>query len=224
MLERVAALDRVRVVRDTDGFNFSRLVNRGRREAGGEILLLLNDDVESRDRHWLAALADAACREGVGCVGALLLYADGRVQHAGMALGLGGGVVGHAYRFADPEREPRIADEREVSAVTGACLAVRASLFDAVGGFAEDLPVTLNDVDFCLKVRAAGLRNLYLPQACLVHREQATRGLDASPEKLARLAAETAVFTARWHAQLPDDPYVSPHIDQGHEDMRPLAI
>src|SRR5690606_32510494 len=112
--------------------------------------------------------------------GALLLYPDLRVQHAGVVLGINGG-AGHAFRFAPGDSDGagyRLRVVREVAAVTAACLAVRAEVFDEVDGFAEDLPVTLNDIDFCLKVRARGYRNLLTPHARLIHRESTSRGLD----------------------------------------------
>src|SRR5262249_26371670 len=137
---------------------------------------------------------------GVGCVGALLLYPDHRVQHAGIVLGIRG-LAGHAFRGL-PSREAgdgqRLRAVHEVTAVTGACLAVRASVFDEAGGFDEELEVTLNDVDFCLRMRQQGYRNLLTPHAVLIHRESSSRGLDTTRTKLARLARETGIFWRKW--------------------------
>ncbi len=121
----------------------------------------------------------------VGCVGAKLLYPDGRLQHAGVVIGLGG-VAGHAHRFAradDPGYLQRLRAVHEVSAVTAACLVIRREVFDAVGGLDEGLTVAFNDVDFCLKVRAAGYRNLWTPFAELIHHESVSRGRDLHPRQ-----------------------------------------
>lgn len=226
LLARLAA-DRVtRIIGDSRPFNFSQLINLGRSTTTADVLLLLNDDVEAMEPGWLTQLACNAMRPEVGCVGAVLLYPDHRVQHGGIVIGINGG-SGHAFRFA-PEAShgagARLVATHEVSAVTGACLAVRAELFDAVGGFDEGLPVALNDVDFCLKVRARGLRNLLVPEVRLIHRESASRGLDSTPEKLVRLSRETATFRRRWGRDAIVDPYYSPHLTPNYEDFRPRAI
>jgi GT2 family glycosyltransferase len=139
-----------------------------------------------------------------------------------VVLGINGG-SGHAFRFASEDADGegyRLRVVHEVSAVTGACLAVRAAVFDEVDGFSEDLPVTLNDIDFCLKVRARGYRNLFTPHARLIHRESTSRGLDVTPERLRRLSAETATFRRRWGEQALVDPFYSPHLSPSHEDYR----
>lgn len=226
LLADIAATPTARVVAQHGAFNFSRLINAGRSAAKGQVLVLLNDDVEATETGWLAELAAQASRPGIGCVGALLLYPDGRVQHAGVLLGINGG-AGHAFRFLPGEAEGsglRLKVAREVSAVTAACLAVQTSIFDAVGGFSEDLPVTLNDVDFCLKVQARGNRNLFTPFARLMHREATSRGLDATPEKLRRLSRETAIFRHKWGRAALEDPFHSPHASPGHEDFRPRRL
>lgn len=226
LLADLSTWDEVRIIDAAGPFNFSSLINAGRAASCGDVLVLLNDDVQSLDDIWLQELAVQAVRPGIGCVGALLLYPDRRIQHAGVLLGINGG-AGHAFRFA-PEtavnEDPRLGSVREVAAVTAACLAVRTAVFDAVGGFSEDLPVTLNDVDFCLKVRAGGWRNLYTPHARLLHRESTSRGLDATPEKLRRLSRETAVFRAKWPADALTDPYLSPHASRAHEDYRDRVL
>jgi GT2 family glycosyltransferase len=226
VLSRLVSNPLCKVVADPKPFNFSRLINLGRANARGEILVMLNDDVESLDDGWLHELASQAARPQIGCVGALLLYPDGRVQHAGVVLGINGG-AGHAFRFAPGDASGtgfRLQVVHEVSAVTGACLAVRTQVFDAVGGFAEDLPVTLNDIDFCLKVRELGYRNIFTPQARLIHRESTSRGLDDTPERLRRLSRETAIFRRRWGKVALEDLYYSPHLSPGHEDFRMRAL
>ena len=222
LLARLAELSDIRILHDPAPFNFSRLINRARREARGTVLLLLNDDVEAIDPSWLEEMASLAMLREAGAVGALLLYPDDTIQHAGIVLGLLGG-AGHAFRHAPAEAgrtDHRLGTAREVSAVTGACLAVRAELFDAVGGFDETLPVAWNDVDFCLKLRARGRRNLVTPHARLHHKESATRGHDRTPDRLSRLARETERFLDKWGEGVLDDPYYSPHLARNCEDFR----
>jgi GT2 family glycosyltransferase len=222
LLEELARNERITVVSSPGPFNFSSLINQGRASCDSRVLVLLNDDVEALDTGWLGELATQAMRPDVGAVGAMLLYPDRRVQHAGVVLGINGG-SGHAFRFASEDADGegyRLRVVHEVSAVTGACLAVRAAVFDEVDGFSEDLPVTLNDIDFCLKVRARGYRNLFTPHARLIHRESTSRGLDVTPERLRRLSAETATFRRRWGEQALVDPFYSPHLSPSHEDYR----
>lgn len=217
---------RIRVISSASAFNFSHLINLGRAACNAEILVLLNDDVEAIETSWLAELVSQAARSEIGAVGALLLYPDRTVQHAGVVLGINSG-AGHAFRFAASDTDGdgyRLRVTHEVSAVTGACLAVRASVFDQVKGFSEDLPVTLNDIDFCLKLRQQGYRNLFTPHARLIHRESTSRGLDTTPERLRRLATETAIFHRKWGASAIDDPYYSPHLTRSHEDFRWRSI
>ena len=226
LLADIKAAPRGRIVEDYNAFNFSRLINAGRAAATGDVIVLMNDDVEATEDDWLRELAAQALRSTVGCVGALLTYPDGRVQHAGVLLGINGG-AGHAFRFGDPSRPDfpaHLLAVREVAAVTAACLAVRAHVFDEVGGFSEDLPVTLNDVDFCLKVASRGYRNIVTPFARLIHRESTSRGLDTTPTKLARLSRESARFQRRWGKTGTLDPWSSPHLSRAHEDMRPRRL
>lgn len=196
-------------------FNFSKMINLGVEASCGEILVLLNNDIEIIDRFWLRELVSQAIRQEIGCVGAKLLYPDGAIQHAGIVLGHNGlaslafnGVKdnsGGYMNFADTVRQ--------VSAVTAACLAVRRDIFDQVGGFDEDLPVAFNDVDFCLRVDACGLRNLYTPWVRLIHHESASRGADhESLEKTQRCAVEEARVKARWADRIYCDPYYNPNL------------
>jgi GT2 family glycosyltransferase len=225
-LERLAREGRVRIVRDSRPFNFSALINTARQFCRGDMLVLLNDDVRSKQRDWLAPLVRAATMRQAGCVGTLLLYPDGRIQHAGIVLGVLG-VAGHAFRHLRPNTARsahRLQTVHEVSAVTAACLAVRTKIFDEVGGFDEELPVTLNDVDFCLRVRERGYSNLMLPQVQLVHEESATRGLDITAAQADRLQRETAYFMARWKQSVVCDPYYSPHLTLAREDYGPRDI
>ena len=211
----------IRILPRPEPFNFSRLNNAAAREATGSILALINNDIEVTHENWLSEMVSLAVRQKVGCVGAKLSYPDGRLQHAGVVIGLGG-VAGHAHRFApadDPGYLERLRAVHEVSAVTAACLVIRREVFDAVGGLDEGLAVAFNDVDFCLKVRAAGYLNLWTPSAELIHHESVSRGRDLTPAKAKRFADEYAAMQRRWGAQLLNDPYYSPHLTYDREDF-----
>jgi len=213
-LAAISADPRVRVLNRPGPFNFSALMNDGVAEARGEILLFLNNDVEPMDPGWIRELASQAARPEIGAVGALLLYPDRTVQHAGVALA-GDWVARHV---GVGERDgagyhARLLAVQRVSAVTGACLAIRRTVFDAVGGFdAEHLRVDFSDIDLCLKAAAAGYATLFTPYARLIHHESATRGGYMSAEKRPRWEAEAAVMRARWGSVLDRDPYYSPNL------------
>jgi len=211
----------IRVLPRPGPFNFSGLNNSAVREATGSIIGLVNNDIEATDEGWLDEMVALAARPEIGCVGARLLYPDGRLQHGGIILGLGG-VAGHAHRFAsgsEPGYLDRLRAVQNVSAVTAACLMIRRQVFDQVGGLDESLMVAFNDVDFCLRVRAAGYRNLWTPFATLVHHESVTRGYDVTPAKARRFADEYAAMQRRWGAALLHDPYYSPHLSYDREDF-----
>ena len=173
----------IRILPRPEPFNFSKLNNAAAREATGDILGFINNDIEVTHEDWLDQMVALAVRPDAGCVGAKLLYPDGRIQHAGIVVGLGG-VAGHGHRFAgkdEPGYLNRLRCVQNVSAVTAACLLVRRAVFDKVGGFDESLTVAFNDVDFCLRVREAGYLNLWTPFAELIHHELVSRGRDLTP-------------------------------------------
>ena len=180
------------VLRRPGSFNWSLLNNAGVRASSGEIVVLLNNDTECIEADWLERLASACLDPAAGPVGARLLYADGTVQHAGVLIGPGP----HAAHRWSPDGETGI---RSVSAVTGACMAVRRTLFDRLGGFDEALPVTWNDLDFCLRARAAGLDVRLCSDSVLRHHELGTRTPDSAPENQDQLA-RTRAYIARRHA------------------------
>lgn len=204
---------RHRVVRDARPFNWSALNNGAARVATGECLLFMNNDMQVIDPEWMEAMIEHVQRPEVGAVGARLLYPDGRVQHAGVVLGVGG-LAGHAFKYL-PGDEPGYlslgAVVRNVSAVTGACLMTRRDVFDGVGGFDERLPVAYNDIDFCLRVLEAGKLVVYTPFARLYHYESATRGPSHPKE------ADEFMWS-RWGDVLRDDPYYSPNLTRRRED------
>ncbi|WP_122050032.1 glycosyltransferase family 2 protein [Asaia bogorensis] len=202
-LEYLAALDPVifQILRDDGPFNFSRLNNRAARAATGELLCLLNNDIEILDPDWLMIMARQALRPDVGAVGACLLYPDGRIQHAGVILGICGGAA-HAHRLLRPESNGyfrRHALPQFVSAVTAACLVVRRTSFEAVGGLDEEsFAVAFNDVDLCMRLNQQGWQSLYEPRAVLIHHESVSRGFDRDALGAARLMGELAALKLRW--------------------------
>jgi GT2 family glycosyltransferase len=211
-----------RIIRDDGDFNFSRLNNLGVRSATGEILVLMNNDLEVIDNCWLAEMVSLAIQPEAGAVGAKLLYPDGRIQHGGVILGIGGW-AGHAHK-GFPRRSlgyaGRLSLVSEFSAVTGACLALRKELFEKVGGFDEvELAVACNDVDLCLRLRKMGYRNVWTPNAKLYHHESASRGYEDTPDKKARFEAEKAVMMRRWGKQLQVDPAYNPNLTLDTEDF-----
>jgi O-antigen biosynthesis protein len=206
--------ERVRIVRDDRPFNFSALINLGVTHAQGEYVCWLNNDTEVLTPDWLDELVSQAARPGVGCVGARLWYPDGRLQHGGVVLGYGGG-ADHAHKFlrrGHPGRYARAVLQQNFSAVTGACLLVSKALFDLVGGLDTRLAVAFNDVDFCLRVRQAGYRNVWTPYAELLHRESVSRGVEDTLEKQERFIQEVETLRQRWADLIADDPAYSPNL------------
>ena len=205
----------VRVVPAPGPFNYPRLINLGASQAQGALLMTLNNDIEAFEPDWLDELVSQASRPGVGLVGCLLLYPDRSVQHAGVIIGLSG-VAGHIYAEAtpdDPGYAGRIYVTQDLSAVTGACQLMRRSLFDALGGLDErHLAVAYNDIDFCLRVREAGLRVIYTPHAPLLHHHSASRGSDVRIERLASFTWEREYMRTRWAHVLFDDPFFNPNL------------
>ena len=221
-LDFLSSLDPVRhrVLRHAGAFNFSAINNRAAAEAGGELLCLLNNDIEVLEPTWLATMAAQALRKNVGAVGARLLYPDGRIQHAGVVIGMGN-AAGHAHRFLHPDEEGyfrRHALPQFVSAVTAACLVVRRDRFLAVGGLDEtNFPVAFNDVDFCLRLNRSGWQSLYEPRATLIHHESVSRGFDRDPVGAARLAGEVEALKQLWRTGEVVDPFHHPYLSRASE-------
>jgi len=215
LLDTLAATPRVRVLRRPGPFNFPALNNAAVREAAGSILVLLNNDTEMPDPAWLRALVRYAVQPGVGIVGARLLHRDGTLQHGGMVLGPAGRAT-HVLRGAPrdaPGYEGQLAVTRSMGAVTAACLAIPREVWDAVGGMDEGLPVAWNDVDLCQRVRVAGLRVLWTPDAVLLHLEGETRGRDAAdPTRQARFLADAALYRAKWGIAADIDLSLNPNL------------
>ena len=227
-LAYMAELDRqpgIRVIRDAQPFNYSALNNMAARHARGAVLGLINNDIEVISPAWLEEMVSLAMQPGVGAVGAKLLYPDETVQHGGVLLGVGGatGVAGHANKFL-PATEAgymqRGASVQSFSAVTAACLVVRKSLYEQMGGLNEvDLKIAYNDVDFCLRLREAGYRNVWTPHAELFHHESATRGSDFSRSKRQRFDQEQDYMRSKWRELIADDPAYNPNLTVYAEDF-----
>ena len=201
------------VLRDDGPFNFSRLNNRAAHLAKGEIICLLNNDIEALDEFWLEEMLSRLSETDVGAVGAKLVWPSWIVQHGGVALGSGFAAV-HAFddvMDGSPGYCDLLCVAREVSAVTAACMATRKSHFLEVGGFDETrFPVNFNDVDYCLKQGELRRRIVFTPDAKLIHDELASRGADIAPDKAARFAGELRALRERWGEVLAADPYYSP--------------
>jgi len=212
----------VRVLRDDSPYNFSALNNLAAREARGELVALLNNDIEVISPDWLSEMASLALQPGIGAVGAKLWYPDDTLQHGGVIVGLGG-VAGHAHKHLPRPQFGyclRAILIQSVSAVTGACLVVRRAIYEEFGGFNEnELKVAFNDVDFCLRLRGAGYRNVWTPYAELYHHESASRGLEDNPEKQARFSNEVHYMKQSWGDSLLNDPAYSPNLTLDHEDF-----
>jgi GT2 family glycosyltransferase len=215
-----------RVIREPGPFNFSLLNNAAAKVAQGDYLLLLNNDTEVISPEWLTSMVEHAQRPEVGAVGAKLLFSDGRIQHAGVILGIGG-VAGHSHRLLGGKEErtyfnfPNMV--REYGAVTGACLMIRRDLYNQIGGLDEaNLAVTFNDVDLCLRLRKKGFLIVYTPYALLYHHESATRGKRVAER-------EISYMIRQWGEEILSDPYYNPNLSFYYEDFsidwgRPEAI
>lgn len=215
-------LKNIRVLRDERPFNYSALNNAAAALAEGEIIGLINNDIEVISPDWLSEMVSLAIQPNIGAVGAKLLYPDDTLQHGGVVLGVGG-VAGHAHKnigLHDYGYFSRANVISTYSAVTAACLLVKKSIYQQVDGLnEEDLTVAFNDVDFCLRVREAGYRNVWTPYAKLYHHESATRGFEDNPVKQARFNAEVAYMKMRWGNQLLNDPAYSPNLTLDYEDF-----
>ena len=221
-LTAMAKDPRIRVRRDDSPFNFSALNNAAIAEARGEFVALVNNDIEVITPGWLEEMVSLAARPGVGAVGARLWYSDGTLQHGGVITGIGEG-AGHAHKRLtrhEPGGMGRAQRLQSLSAVTAACLVVRRSAFLEVGGLDENaFVVAFNDIDFCLKLRAAGLRNVWTPFAELYHHESVSRGSDRHPSRKQRFERERAALQARWGATLARDPAYNPNLTLNNENF-----
>jgi glycosyltransferase involved in cell wall biosynthesis len=217
--------ERLRSIRLDIPFNFSRLCNHGVSQAQGSYLLFLNDDTEVITPDWIDAMVEQAQRPAIGAVGALLLYADGSIQHAGAILGLGG-LAAHSHRGCSSE-SPGYAGQvisiNNYLSVAGACLMCRRTVFEEVGPFLEDLPSGYEDVDLCLKMVEQGYRNVWLPHVRLFHYEGQSRGRDYPLKEPVEYQRSVDYMVGRWRKFIDEDPCYNPNLTRAFEDYR-LAI
>lgn len=201
-----------------EGFNYSKLNNFGVAHAKGDYIILMNNDIEMISPDFMSELLSTCARPEVGVVGAKLYYPDNTVQHAGIVVGIGGNARGIGQNmFTGLARERsgylhKASLTMDYSAVTAACLMVKRSVYELVGGFTEKLAVAFNDVDFCLKVRSHGYLVVYQPRVEAYHYESKSRGSEDSPEKVARFQREIEYMRKHWIGILKyGDPYYNPN-------------
>ncbi|MCM1063949.1 MAG: glycosyltransferase family 2 protein [Eubacterium sp.] len=221
--EQISQDPHVRVITYEGDFNYSRINNLGVSEAEGAYVLLLNNDTQVITLNWMEELLMYAQREDVGAVGCKLYYADQTIQHAGVVIGLGAHrTAGHTHYRVSKNNfgyMGRLCYAQDVTAVTGACLMVKKAVYEKLGGLDETFAVSLNDVDLCLRARAAGYLNVFTPFAELFHYESVSRGLDDSGEKAERYNRESELFRQKWKKELEaGDPYYNPNFSLDRSD------
>ncbi|MBA1204431.1 glycosyltransferase [Pseudomonas capeferrum] len=203
----------VKVLSHPYPFNYSAINNHAARYAQGELIALVNNDIEIIESSWLKEMVSQVERPGVGAVGAKLMWPNRMVQHAGVVVGINGlaAHTGNTLEQRDPGYLGMNQVTRRQSAVTAACLLMRKTVFDDVGGLDESaFPVAFNDVDLCLRIHQQGWNLVWTPFAQLIHAESASRGKDQIPEKRARALREQQGFMERWSFAGQDDPYYHP--------------
>lgn len=216
--------DNFRVIRDERPFNFSALNNSAVKQARGAVIALLNNDIEVITPDWLSEMVSIAVQPGIGAVGAKLWYPNDLLQHGGVILGLGAGRVAAHLHYNLPKRHfgyyGRAVLTQELSAVTAACLVVLKKNYLQVGGLNEtDLTVAFNDIDFCLKLKGQGYRNIWTPFAELYHYGSATRGHEDTPEKKIRHMNEIFYMQQQWGELLLNDPAYNPNLTLDFDDF-----
>ena len=212
-----------RIIKFNEKFNYSKLNNYAAEFARGEHLLFLNNDIEVLNSDWLEAMLEQSQRDEIGCVGAKLLYPDRKIQHVGVVVGWGGRAE-HIYKWShsnDIGYMGHFVSIRNYSAVTAACMMLRKSIFNEVGGFDERFEIGFGDVDLCLRVRELGYENLFTPYAELLHYESATRGRSFSFDPHPN---DTKRFIERWQEYIKGgDPYYNPNLPLDSYDILPFV-
>ena len=220
--EKLKQYPNIRILPYRHHFNYSTINNYGVEHARGEIIGLVNNDVEVISKGWLKEMLQHATREEIGAVGAMLYYDNETIQHAGVVLGIGG-VAGHSHKYFKKGSDgyfSRLKIVQNYSAVTGACLLVRKKLYKEAGGPDEkNLTVAFNDVDFCLKLQEKGYRNLWTPYAELYHHESVSRGAEDNPQKVARFNKEVKYMKTRHFNTLKVDKMYNQNLTKKYENF-----
>jgi glycosyltransferase involved in cell wall biosynthesis len=220
--EFLSRLDNVSVVRDEGEFNYSAINNNAVEYAKGELIGLINNDIEVINPDWLDEMVSLALQPNAGAIGARLWYPDDRLQHGGVIMGPLT-LAGHAHKMLPRGHHGyfgRASLIQGMAAVTAACLIVKKSIFEEVGGLnAKELKIAFNDVDLCLKIMAAGYENIWTPNADLYHHESATRGFEDTPEKIKRFISEVEYMQSRWKKIIANDPFYNPNLTILAEDF-----
>ncbi len=220
--EKIKNHDKIKILNYDKPFNYSSINNYAVKHASGEIIALLNNDVEVISQNWLTEMVLHAIRPEIGAVGAKLYYDNDTIQHAGVILGIAG-VAGHSHKYFEKSKNgyfSRLKIIQNLSAVTGACLVVRKELYEEVNGLEEkNLKVAFNDVDFCLKLLEKGYRNLWTPYVELYHHESISRGKEDNPEKVKRFNSEVEYMKNRWLNYLENDKYYNHNFTAKNENF-----
>jgi len=221
--DEIAGFANIKVLDYPKPFNYSEINNYAVSQAKGSVICLLNNDIEIIEGEWLREMVSLAIRPNTGAVGAKLFYPDGLIQHAGVILGIGG-VAGHAYLLKEenyPGQMGRAMLTQNYSAITAACMVIEKRKFEEVGGLNEEsLKIAFNDVDFCIKLLKAGYRNVWTPDAKLIHHESVSRGFEDTPEKQRRFKGEIDYMKETWANILENDPAYNLNLSLEHDDFQ----
>ncbi|WP_208603629.1 glycosyltransferase family 2 protein [Mesorhizobium loti] len=220
-LEKMGKTASVRIIRDEGPFNHSAINNRAVAAARGSIIGLISNDIKATSADWLEDMVSMVLQTGIGAVGARLWSANNRLQHGGIILGIGG-LANHSHlglRNGRPGYMGRVQIRQSLSAVTGACLIVRKSVFDEVGGLDEGVEAAFSDIDFCMRVREAGYRNVWTPFSDLYRQGSRLAGLKGRPDKTAGRHEQMVLMRERWGKFLMADPAYSPNLTLERTDF-----
>lgn len=221
--EKIKNHNKIKILDYDKPFNYSAINNYAVEHSDGEIIALLNNDVEIISNNWLTEMVLHVIRPEIGAVGAKLYYDNDTIQHAGVILGIGG-VAGHSHKYFDKKAHgyhSRLKLTQNLSAVTAACLIVRKKLYEEVNGLdVSNLKVAFNDVDFCLKVLEKGYKNIWTPYVEMYHHESISRGKEDCPEKIERFNKEIEYMKISWGKFLEKDNYYNSNLTLEHENFR----
>jgi len=220
-LDKIARKDNVHVITYEKPFNYSAINNLAVRKGQGDVICFLNNDIQIQSSDWLKEMVSFAWQDNVGAVGAKLLYPNNNIQHAGVVLGMSSGVADHPFRHLSqslPGYHNRAQVIQEFSAVTAACMVMRRTIFNEIGGFDEEnLGVAYNDIDLCLRVREKGYQIVWTPYAKLLHLESASRGSDQDTRD--RFQREFLHMKSKWGNVLLNDPFYNPNLSLDKSDF-----